>query len=164
MLVTRSINEYYRSLNDLESTGGLFVERDTERLFANLLSSISKENHYFTRSDSSYTTDSNTQIRFDTAVYTGVGIVYGVHEAKKYDVDLNKAIEEKREDGYPFFNIIFENSQQAILFQDNIQYNSIVDVKNKKEFLKLLEKFFSYTSREIQEYNAKPTGFFQADT
>ena len=83
-----------------------------------------KRNHYFTRSDSGYITDSNTQIRFDTAVYTGVGIIYGAHEAKKHDVDLNRAIEEKRKDRYPFFNIIFENSKEIVLFQDGQQYNS----------------------------------------
>ncbi len=161
MPITKNIKEYYKGLNELETTGGLFAERDTERLFANLLGSISKENHYFIRSNSSYTTDSNTQIRFDTAVYTGVGIVYGIHEAKKYDADLNVAIKEKKEAMYPFRNIIFENSKQAVLFQDNDQYNHFIDIRDTKEFTNLLETFFSYTSPEIQEYNASQQEFFK---
>ena len=161
MPITKSINEYYKGLDDLQGAGGLFVERDTERLFANLLDQVSKESNYFIRCDSLYTTDSNTQIRFDTGVYTGVGIVYGVHEAKKHDVDLNKAIEEKKEARYPFHNIIFENSQQAVLFQDGEQYNSFVEIRDKRAFTKLIERFFSYTSREIQEYNASQQAFFK---
>ena len=161
MPITKSINEYYKGLDDLQGAGGLFVERDTERLFANLLAQVSKESNYFIRCDSLYTTDSNTQIRFDTGVYTGVGIVYGVHEAKKHDVDLNKAIEEKKEARYPFHNIIFENSQQAVLFQDGEQYNSFVEIRDKQAFTKLIERFFSYTSREIQEYNASQQAFFK---
>ena len=161
MSISKSINEYHKGLERLDKTVGLFHERDTERLFANLLGSISKENNYFTRSDSPYTTDSNTKIRLDTAVYTGVGIVFGIHEAKKHDIDLNRAIEEKRDVRYPFFNIIFENSQQAVLFQDGERYNDFVDVKDKKAFTSLLDKFFSYTSREIQEYNASQQAFFK---
>ena len=36
-----------------------------------------------------------------------------------------------------------------------------VDVRDKEAFADLLKKFFSYTSREIQEYNASQKLFFQ---
>jgi predicted helicase len=161
MSYRKEISTYQEGLKDLADTGGLFVERDTERLFANLLGDISKKNGYFIRSDYRHTTESNTEIRFDTAVFTGVGIVYGIHEAKKHDVDLETAIEQKKADGYPFFNIIFENSHHAILFQNGKQYNGAVEVEDKKAFEALLEKFFSYTSKDIQEYNRSQAEFFE---
>ncbi len=161
MSFRKEINTYQEGLKDLADTGGLFVERDTERLFANLLGDISKKNGYFIRSDYRHTTESNTEIRFDTAVFTGVGIVYGIHEAKKHDVDLETAIEEKKSAGYPFYNIIFENSHQVILFQNGKQYNGAVEVEDKKAFEALLEKFFSYTSKDIQEYNRSQAEFFE---
>ncbi len=161
--ITKGIKEYYKDLDELNSTKKLLKESegDTDRIFANLLGKIAKEHHYFIRSKSAYKTESGTSIEFDTAVYTGVGIIYGVHEAKKKEVTLEKAIQEKREKGYPFFNIIFENSKEAILYQDNKSYNDVIDLTNKKAFTELLENFFSYTSPQIQKYNQSQKAFFE---
>ena len=94
MSITKSIKEYHKGLEQLDQTASLFHERDTERLFANLIDSLSQENDYFTRSDAPYTTDSNTKIRFDTAVYTGVGIViymyFNDHNPPHFHVKYNE--------------------------------------------------------------------------
>ncbi len=43
---------------------------------------------------------------------------FGYWEAKDEDDDLNKEIEKKFRRGYPQDNIIFEDSREAVLFQD----------------------------------------------
>ena len=137
-------------------------KRDNERYFTHLLESIIKREKYgyYILSDYDYKTDSNTNIRLDAGVFTSVGLLVGIYEAKKSTVDLDKAITEKREAHYPFFNIIFENAKEVILLQ-NGEEKDRVTVGDKKGLEGLLITFFSYSSKEIREYNAAQNNFFE---
>ena len=146
------IKEYYQGIERIQSQEHLFGEKDTERVFINLLDNIStKKNNYYVRLDYRFT-DFGYNIKPDCTVFSMIGIPYGMHEAKKYDVDLDAEIKDKVSKGYPLSNIIFEDSQRAVLYQYGEKKLDIA-LSNKKEFTQLLATFFNYESKEIQDFN-----------
>ena len=159
MSYSKEINNYLNAIHNIDSNSN---ERDNERYFTYLLESIIKREKYgyYILSDYDYKTESNTNIRLDAGVFTSVGLLVGIYEAKKSTIDLDKAITEKREAHYPFFNIIFENAKEVILLQ-NGEEKDRVTVGDKKGLEGLLFHFFSYSSKEIREYNAAQNNFFE---
>ena len=159
MSYSKEINNYLNAIHNIDSHSN---ERDNERYFTYLLESIIKREKYgyYILSDYDYKTESNTNIRLDAGVFTSVGLLVGIYEAKKSTIDLDKAITEKREAHYPFFNIIFENAKEVILLQ-NGEEKDRVTVGDKKGLEGLLFHFFSYSSKEIREYNAAQNNFFE---
>ena len=76
------------------------------------------------------------------------GKPFAYWEAKDIDDDLSEAVEEKREAGYPFDNIFFQNPYHGILYQDD-QKVMEVDVNKRKELVEALQTLFSYSSAPI---------------
>ncbi len=75
----------------------------------------------------------------------------GYWEAKDTNDDLDTEIEKKLRKGYPQDNIIFENSQTAVLIQnrDEVLRCSMQDVDALE---RLLDRFFAYERPEIEEF------------
>jgi len=65
-------------------------------------------------------------------------------EAKDMDDDLPKAIQEKRDKGYPFDNIVFQNPERAILFQ-NEEVALDTDITDPENLVEVLQRLFSYS-------------------
>jgi predicted helicase len=75
----------------------------------------------------------------------------GYWEAKDEDDDLDKEIEKKFRKGYPQDNIIFEDSQNAILIQ-NRQEVMRCGIEDPAQLEKLLQLFFGYERPEIADF------------
>ena len=75
----------------------------------------------------------------------------GYWESKDTKDDINAEIEDKFKKGYPKNNILFEDTQRAILFQDNQRFE--VEITDNKNFLNLINKFISYQRAEVLEFN-----------
>ncbi|MBX3721206.1 MAG: N-6 DNA methylase [Turneriella sp.] len=149
--ISSEIKLYYEKLTSLKEQSRLFREKDTERLFINLLESIATAKGYYVRGDYQFY-DYGKNIKPDGTIFTVIGIPYGLYEAKDHKIDLSIAIEEKIKSGYPLYNIIFENAERAILYQ----YNKLVydvPIADQTRFSRLLEQFFEYDSQEIQDFN-----------
>lgn len=149
--LNKEINTYFEKIKNLNKQGRLFKEKDTERLFVNLLESVAHSKNLYLRSDYQYF-DYGKNIKPDATIFTLIGIPFGLYEAKDHRTNLNREIEAKIISGYPLYNIIFENSKQMILYQNNKLVLDI-DPNNKKDILNLLENFFSYESKEFSEFN-----------
>ena len=65
-------------------------------------------------------------------------------EAKDMDDDLSKAIQEKRDKGYPFDNILFQTPERAILFQ-NEEVALDTDITDPENLVEVLQRLFSYS-------------------
>jgi len=76
----------------------------------------------------------------------------GYWEAKDTQDDLDTEIKKKIARGYPLSNIIFEDTQTAVLFQGKQKINGPYILGNPKELAALLNQFFSYTEPDIEGF------------
>src|ERR1700676_5078230 len=75
----------------------------------------------------------------------------GFWEAKDTDDDLDKEIAAKIAKGYPLNNTIFEDTRRAVLFQGgHARYR--FDTTEKNQISPLLNEFYAYTEREIENF------------
>jgi len=143
----QKINEYYTKVENVRRFSGTNKETSIRRCFANLLSSYAEKKSLFLVDE--------FQIRGTRKIADGGLIdknrfVFGYWEAKDLGDDFEKEIENKIKIGYPTFNIIFENSETAVLFQNDIREQC--DIKNPKALDKLITKFISYESPEARNF------------
>jgi predicted helicase len=76
----------------------------------------------------------------------------GYWEAKDTQDDLDTEIKKKIGRGYPLSNIIFEDTQTGVLFQNKQKINGPYSLGNPKELAALLNQFFSYTEPDIEGF------------
>ncbi len=75
----------------------------------------------------------------------------GYWEAKDTNDNLDKEIAAKIKIGYPLNNIIFEDTQQAVLFQNKVE-KCRFDLSKEDQLASLLEEFFAYHEPEIENF------------
>lgn len=76
----------------------------------------------------------------------------GYWEAKDTQDDLPVEIRKKITRGYPLSNIIFEDTQTGVLYQNKQQVNGQFNLGNPKELAALLNQFFAYTEPDIEGF------------
>ena len=81
--------------------------------------------------------------------------IHGYYEAKSPQTNLKQEINKKRDKGYPMQNIIFENSNSCILYQDIEQVKEISSNMwdDPEPLSELLNLFFDYKSIDIKEFH-----------
>ena len=72
-------------------------------------------------------------------------------EAKDMDDDLPKAIQEKRDKGYPFDNILFQTPERAILYQ-NEEIALDTDITDPINLIEALQRLFSYSRTTFKDW------------
>src|SRR5204862_7059425 len=87
-------------------------------------------------------------IRPDGTFKDDLNLVRGYWEAKDTADKLDAEIEKKRKAGYPLSNIIFEDTQTAVLFQHGERILS-VEMKSPDKLAELVLQFFRYVEPEI---------------
>jgi predicted helicase len=81
----------------------------------------------------------------------------GLWEAKRPGIDLERAIAEKLQAGYPTRNTLFEDSRRAILFQDGQRLE--FDLHSDAELQELLRRFLTYSEPQIERFEAAVAEF-----
>ena len=117
----------------------------------------------FERCLDAYCRDHREKLRLVPEIKTGAGIfpdgtvkdtlrmARGYWEAKDTHDDLETEIQKKFNRGYPRDNIIFEDSQTAVLFQ-NREEAMRVDMTRQGELHRLIRRFLDYELPEIEEF------------
>ena len=117
----------------------------------------------FERCLDAYCRDHREKLRLVPEIKTGAGIfpdgtvkdtlrmARGYWEAKDTHDDLETEIQKKFNRGYPRDNIIFEDSQTAVLFQ-NREEAMRVDMTRPGELHRLIRRFLDYELPEIEEF------------
>ena len=75
----------------------------------------------------------------------------GYWEAKDTDDDLDAEIRKKIAKGYPLSNTIFEDTRQAVLFQNGTR-SSALDLTDRQQLADLLNEFYAYTEPDIEDF------------
>ena len=92
-----------------------------------------------------------TGIRPDGTVKDSLRMARGYWEAKDTHDDLDAEIQAKFNRGYPRDNILFEDSQTAVLFQNGAE-SMRVDMARPGELHRLIRRFLDYDLPEIEEF------------
>ena len=147
------ITKYHNQLHEILNAGGTRNETSITFAFAALLRSYAEKKGLLLVEQKDVVGRSGKRVIPDgTLKYFG-GIDVGYWEAKDSKDKLDYEIDKKlNTDGYPNKNIIFEDTQTAVLFQEG---NEVMRVPmNEWNLLDdLLDKFVDYQPSEVQEFN-----------
>jgi predicted helicase len=146
----RSIRRYYENVAALRDQGVL-NEMSVRSPFESLLQETARLKDWTFIAELSGKSG-GAIIRPDGTLQDRNYLPRGYWEAKDTQDDLDTEIKKKIARGYPLFNIIFEDTQTAVLFQNKQRVNGPYRLGNPKELAALLNQFFSYTEPDIEGF------------
>ena len=143
------IERYHADRQRLIDFGGSDSEMNIRRAFAVCLDSYCREH----REKLALIEELGASLgnRPDGTVKDSLRMSRGYWEAKDSRDDLDTEIQRKFNRGYPTDNIIFEDSQTAVLFQ-NSQQAMRVDMSRPGELHRLIKAFLDYELPDIEEF------------
>ena len=143
------IERYHADKQRFIEFGGSDSEQNIRRAFANCLDAYCQDHkEKLALVDELGATLGN---RPDGTVKDSLRMNRGYWEAKDSQDDLDDEIQRKFNRGYPTDNIIFEDSQTAVLFQ-NRQQAMRVDMSRHGELHRLIKAFLDYELPDIEEF------------
>ena len=144
------ITQYHAELERLIEFGGSDNESSIRRAFANCLNAYCGEH----RERLALVDELGYRggVFPDGTVKDSLRMARGYWEAKDSHDDLDAEIENKFNRGYPRDNIIFEDSQTAVLIQ-NGETAMRVDMRRPGELHRLIRRFLDYELPEIEDFS-----------
>ncbi len=98
------------------------------------------------------------RIVIDGAILDEYSLPLAYWEAKDIDDDFPKAVEEKRAAGYPLDNILFQNPERAIVYQNGrVALDS--DIRNAPGLIATLECLFAYLPPALENWQSAVKDF-----
>lgn len=144
-VLKKAIDRYYKQLQDYK--GRADYELAVRTAFLNLLNETAHQVKWMLIPEQTI----EGGIRPDGVLRDSFDLKRGFWEAKGPQSDLNKEIAKKIASGYPLVNTIFENTKQAILYQNKKRVFEY-DLHNPTEVIDLLTQFFTYTEPDIASF------------
>lgn len=147
----RLINSYLTDIDKIQKVSGSFTEGVISEAFKDLLKAWAKSDNLTFINQYPMLSSLNKAIRPDGAILHDLRVPLGYWEAKDTNDDLDAEIKSKLLKGYPQDNIIFEDSQTAVLWQNRAEILrcSMTDTKGLEQLLNL---FFGYQRPEIAQF------------
>ena len=149
----KAIDHYYATLDRLKGQQGVTHEGGVRRAFGQLLNDTARVRKWTLVEELSEKTKRNQRgIRLDGTMRDEWHLPHGHWEAKDEADDLDTEIRKKRERNYPFDNIIFEDTETAVLFQDGDEVKRCA-VTDREQLAQLLGFFYSYDIEPFQKFD-----------
>ncbi|WP_271604976.1 Eco57I restriction-modification methylase domain-containing protein [Bradyrhizobium sp. CCBAU 11434] len=145
------IRDYLNDLSRIQQTSGSFTEGVISEAFKDLLKRWSKQKGLVFINQYEFISSQKNRIRPDGTILHDLRVPFGYWEAKDTADDLDEEIKKKLAKGYPQDNIIFENSDIAVLIQDRVEVMRCSMTDTKKLGV-LVTTFFSWERPEIAEF------------
>ena len=152
------IQQYYGMIKEAEGQDALH-EGNVRRAFETLLRETAKAKNWELVTEESIRREGANTIRYDGTLRDVNRLPHGWWEAKDSHDDLETEIKKKREKGYRFDNIIFEDTRTGVLFQDNqeVVRRNLSDPAGVAE---LLSRFYSHEIEPFTKFN-QAVAYFQ---
>lgn len=147
------IQKYFNELASLKKFSGSLTEGVISEAFKDLLKDWSRQNNLHFISQYEFVSPQKNRIRPDGTILHDLRVPLGYWEAKDTSDDLDEEIRKKLAKGYPQDNIIFENSDTAVLIQ-NRQEVLRCSMTDEVALQKLVTLFFGYEREEIRDFRA----------
>lgn len=145
------IQQYYAQVERIKQYGGTSNETSIRKPFQDLLEYYAHQHHLELIAELDYHTRTGRLVRPDGTLKDALRQDWGYWESKDEADNLDTEIAKKFDRGYPQNNILFEDSQTAILFQ-GAQKVGRVPFQDRPALDQLLTQFVSYESQEVREF------------
>ena len=136
------IQDYYEALQKYEDYN-IIHEGAVSNPFAILLDFCAKKINATFVPQYPMRNPKGKRIVIDGAILDKYGLPIAYWEAKDMGDDLPKEVQKKRRRGYPFDNILFQNPQRAILYQDGQKVKDL-DITDPENLIEALQSLFSH--------------------
>ena len=137
------VSQYHSEVQKIVQYGGSRKETSIRNAFERLLNDYCKPRNYLLIPELDFKTKFNTTVRPDGTVKDAIRLEHGWWESKDQYDNLDKEIEKKFEKGYPDENILFEDSQTAVLIQQGREQLRVL-MKDADKLDGLLNTFVDY--------------------
>ncbi|MFZ1398751.1 MAG: type ISP restriction/modification enzyme [Candidatus Promineifilaceae bacterium] len=145
------IQQYHAQVQKIIRYGGSRKESSVRKPFQDLLEAYARQRNLEMIAELDYRTRTGRTIYPDGTLKDALRQDWGYWESKDEADDLDVEIEKKFAKGYPCNNILFEDTQTAVLYQA-CEEVARVDFLDAAALDALLTKFVSYESREVREF------------
>jgi predicted helicase len=146
------LNNYYNKLNETIRFGGSRNETSVEGAFIQLVNSYAERRNLMLVPKIAIKSTKGTNIIPDGTLKNSLRIASGYWESKDIKDNIDKEIQAKINKGYPLTNTLFEDSQTAVLFQDNVQVMR-VSMKDAELLERILHAFVNFEPPQVKEFN-----------
>jgi len=145
------INQYYTNLDRAKHFGKSTNEQSIRNYFWNLLNEYAHKQNYEVVTEVTCQGTKGSKVRPDGIVKNLFGLDIGLWESKDEKDSINDEIDTKLKKGYPFYNILFEDSNEAVLFQrgEEVMRGS---VRNPDELHKIITEFIGFKSDTVYKF------------
>jgi hypothetical protein len=150
------VQDYYDSLAKFDSLG-IKHEGAVRSAFQSLLESCARQSDWKLVPEYRCKGRAGNQVQLDGALLDRFGLVHGYWEAKDSADDLNREIKAKFAAGYPRDNILFQEPQRAVLFQQG--RDVAVDLRQPEDLVHILTLFLQYAPPAIAEWEKAVSEF-----
>ncbi|HEX9926647.1 MAG TPA: type ISP restriction/modification enzyme, partial [Anaerolineae bacterium] len=154
------IRQYHAKVDKIIRYGGSRNESALRKPFQDLLEQYARARNLEMIAELDYRTRFGTVVYPDGTLKDALRQDWGYWESKDEQDDLQAEIAAKLAKGYPTSNILFEDTQTAVLVQAG-QEVSRVDFKDDVALDHLLTQFVSYESREVRQFREAIEQFAQ---
>ena len=153
----KAIRNYYATLQQYDKHDATH-EGAVSNPFAFLLDTCAKQVNATLIPQYAMRAPKGNRIVIDGVILDEYGLPFAYWEAKDMDDDLVKAVQDKRDAGYPFDNICFQNPQRAILYQ-NGQIALDLDITEPARLIAALQYLFSYVPPALDNWQTAVSDF-----
>ncbi len=153
----KAIRDYYATLQQYEQQG-IRHEGAVSSPFEGLLHACAKQVNATLVPQYGMRARKGNRIVIDGVVLDEYGLPFAYWEAKDIDDTLARAVQEKREAGYPLDNILFQTPQRVILYQ-NGQVALDLDITEPAGLIAALQHLFTYTPPALDNWHTAVSDF-----
>ena len=153
----KPIRDYYATLQQYEQHD-VTHEGAVSAPFETLLNTCARQVNATLIPQYGMHTATGDRIVIDGAVLNEYGIPIAYWEAKDIDDDLDRAVQQKREAGYPLDNTLFQTPQRGILVQ-NGQVAMDLDISDPANLITSLKDLFAYTAPALDNWQTAVNDF-----
>lgn len=146
------IQQYYAKVEKLIQYSGTRNESTLRKAFQDLLEQYAHSKNLLLVPEVEYVTKKGHKVYPDGTLKDALRQDWGYWESKDEKDNLEQEIASKFAKGYPNFNILFEDTQTAILYQNGEEY-SRADFTDAQALDFLLSQFVSYESPQVREFH-----------
>ena len=153
----KAIRDYYATLQQY-AQHNITHEGAVSNPFAFLLDACAKQVDATLVSQYPMRTPAGNRIVLDGVILDAYRIPFAYWEAKDIDDDLYRAVQAKRDAGYPFDNILFQTPQRGILYQNGEQVFD-VDITDPTRLIVALQHLFAAPPAALENWHTAVAEF-----
>jgi predicted helicase len=147
------VTQYQAEVEKIIRYGGSKKETSIRNAFERLLNEYCKPRNYLLIPELDFKTKFNTTVFPDGTVKDAIRLEHGWWESKDQYDKLDDEIEKKLAKGYPDENILFEDSQTAVLIQHSREQLR-VPMADAEALDGLISTFVDYERPEVRDFRA----------